>query len=902
MPGFSSLDYADAELFDSVLARPSAAVPLDLPLTLKSKAEGATPVVSATERALLREEEAAKQEYFRQQKAKQDAIEEEIFKWEQLRRDEIRRRVAPAEPPQEPRVTSRDYESQYRPKSADNPTVNKPPSPASPPVDVATQSGARPTALIDPTVPPSSAVPRSAVSGPAPEATARPSGLPQAIGRVPVPVIGGAIDFGFRLVAGQPIVQAASGAAASTLGSIGGAAVGAVVAGPVGAFVGGIIGGFVAGAISDANFRSLPKTAIPASEPYEGLPPFIGGQTIGIQYNAIFSNDTAEYINAFTEKDARSSARTVSGQVVSIIKLADYTYDAGGGQIYGWASYDIISFDGTNYTKRLNGVYSENRPVNAQNPTPTLVKFVPVLPGQDTGGNPPALPIKPDTRTPRSIAHPGNQEFAVPRATPEARNNPAPNNYVPGGLTAGGTPRGDAPDWIPHAGLAPRQNPNPTTTPSNLGGNLPEITPTPINTPSPKENSPLVNKTPQNSPPENTPALGGGFNENSDPHHYKTNGSSYSPTGSSTGLDEKPLPSGLPQSKKTEVPEDGLKLLPVIPPLAIPTTTPQTPTDPLSTPNQPPTVPPGGNTNNPCEGNACASSIRNAVQGNSSKLDGLNAALNGLDLAGLGEVLKRLDKIDDKLGAQIPNGGLSGFLQQFFDKFNKVASWLHLDRMLNVLTWINTTHNAYMLSSSLADTLFSVIDNIGNIFFKNADGNDIDTRSLIGTTIENFAKNLFGVETWTGIKTTWKKWNRIYQAGANIINSVRSIVDSVRNVSEFVAENIGRIGNALKKFGVVGERAYRWMPEQVNSQSVWVQRLQNLEDAASGLEMITSEVLSVTENINQIKQQTDEFKKSISDSPTKEQSENTAVKTQADASKAVSAAVALAESDKEADD
>ncbi|NJN13605.1 MAG: hypothetical protein HC815_39210 [Richelia sp. RM1_1_1] len=53
------------------------------------------------------------------------------------------------------------------------------------------------------------------------------------------------------------------------------------------------------------------------------------------------------------------------------------------------------------------------------------------------------------------------------------------------------------------------------------------------------------------------------------------------------------------------------------------------------------------------------------------------------------------------------------------------------------------------------------------------------------------------------------------------------------------------------------------MPERVNAQSVWVQRLQNLEEAASGIEMITGEILQITENVNEIKKQTDEFNKEI---------------------------------------
>ncbi len=62
------------------------------------------------------------------------------------------------------------------------------------------------------------------------------------------------------------------------------------------------------------------------------------------------------------------------------------------------------------------------------------------------------------------------------------------------------------------------------------------------------------------------------------------------------------------------------------------------------------------------------------------------------------------------------------------------------------------------------------------------------------------------------LSVAWKKANRIYQSAANIVNSVNSMIDSVRNVNEFIAENTGRIGNALKKFQVVSPNAFKWIP------------------------------------------------------------------------------------------
>ncbi len=96
------------------------------------------------------------------------------------------------------------------------------------------------------------------------------------------------------------------------------------------------------------------------------------------------------------------------------------------------------------------------------------------------------------------------------------------------------------------------------------------------------------------------------------------------------------------------------------------------------------------------------------------------------------------------------------------------------------------------------------------------------------------------------------------------------------------------------------------MPEQVNSKSLWLQRLESLGEKASALETVTSEIKSVTENIGEIKKQSEDFIKTVSDSPKKSQTENTAVKEDEKKQKYVSIFPAITnkitEADKEADE
>ena len=221
---------------------------------------------------------------------------------------------------------------------------------------------------------------------------------------------------------------------------------------------------------------------------------------------------------------------------------------------------------------------------------------------------------------------------------------------------------------------------------------------------------------------------------------------------------------------------------------------------------------------------------------------------------------------------------MSGAVKNIFE--NKLV-----DRALQVATLATTTHNALMLSNNLAQTLFSATDNILKVVgikIKDEKGSEIGIQQVVNSLFLNFANSLFGAENVKSMNANFKKANRIYQAGANIVNSVRSIVDSTRNVSEFIAENTGKIGNALMKYGAIAANAFPKLPEQVNAQSIWVQRLNNLEEAASGIEMVTGEVLQITENVKEIKKQTDDFNKGVEELSPKERKDNKPVKERED--------------------
>lgn len=303
----------------------------------------------------------------------------------------------------------------------------------------------------------------------------------------------------------------------------------------------------------------------------------------------------------------------------------------------------------------------------------------------------------------------------------------------------------------------------------------------------------------------------------------------------------------------------------------------------------------------------CSSNAINKATGSlfDRLMQGLGAGADLNSLALLKPIKESVELVNTKLGPQLPNGGISGLLSSFFSSFNNLASWMHLDRILNILTFTNSLHNAYMLSNGLEQTLFSMVSNVlATVGIKDKDGSALDINGIVGRTVDNLFKSVLGTQTVNGIKQDWAKLNRIYQAGANVIGSFQSIANSFQSGIDAIGSQTGKIGNALKRFGVVGERAFGWMSENFNTRTSWLDRLENsinsVQQVTSNIDTVASEVLSVQDTVKQLREQQKEFETALKTVEPKPTTDNKPVqdKNAADKKQAQSSAIAIADLEK----
>ncbi len=251
-----------------------------------------------------------------------------------------------------------------------------------------------------------------------------------------------------------------------------------------------------------------------------------------------------------------------------------------------------------------------------------------------------------------------------------------------------------------------------------------------------------------------------------------------------------------------------------------------------------------------------------------NRLNGIGTAVGLLNNQVLGTVTSTLNVINTKLGSQIV-GGLSAWSKGIAEVVNK-------SQILNVLTYISVLHNAYMLSNALSQTLFSAVGNsLAALGLKDTSqdpaGTPFNVGKIVGDWTETFFKSVFGVATVNGIKADWKKYSRIYQAAAQVVYSVQSIGHSILGALEVVGSHVSKIGNALQKFRVVSDKAYSWMNPTPSFQNRFMTGLQQTQEVVSQIDQVSSEVLSVQENITQMGKLKEELDKSLKQEPDSKQ-------------------------------
>jgi hypothetical protein len=233
-----------------------------------------------------------------------------------------------------------------------------------------------------------------------------------------------------------------------------------------------------------------------------------------------------------------------------------------------------------------------------------------------------------------------------------------------------------------------------------------------------------------------------------------------------------------------------------------------------------------------------------------------------------------LGVINSKLGPQV-NGGLSGFL-------GRMTKNAMVDRTLNTISTVAAVHNAAMLSRDLGATLMETTSQVlAAVGIKDSEGNAYDFNQIIGGTVQNWIKGVIGADNFNNVSQTWIKANRILTAGSNLLDSVRSMQNTIIEGQEIVGGWVAKIGNGMSEDGILGDDTLPWFPENPDFKNPFFraqQTISNLTEAADSVNQLASAVIETQELTTQINKNYADFKKEIADAGTVKKNAETAKK------------------------
>lgn len=261
------------------------------------------------------------------------------------------------------------------------------------------------------------------------------------------------------------------------------------------------------------------------------------------------------------------------------------------------------------------------------------------------------------------------------------------------------------------------------------------------------------------------------------------------------------------------------------------------------------------------------------------KIDSLNAGLNATIIA-QNTALKGIVQSTNNTVLNATHGLQA--VQNFASTAWKATK---ADKILGAVNTALLVHNGMMLSNNLASTLSEALNvSLQALGIRDETDSPIDIGRSVGDKIQSMLTSVLGTENYAALTVRIAKANRIYQAGANILQTTQELFDSARTIAELAAENTGQIGNALLEAGVVYEDAYREMLDEVNEKTTAMHKLDKLragiETAEKGLSFvneISSEAIDIQENMEQLRENREAWDKEVEDILVKKEEEKAEV-------------------------
>ena len=248
-----------------------------------------------------------------------------------------------------------------------------------------------------------------------------------------------------------------------------------------------------------------------------------------------------------------------------------------------------------------------------------------------------------------------------------------------------------------------------------------------------------------------------------------------------------------------------------------------------------------------------------------------NTALSGLILAvtkNTNGIVRTMKPVLDKVNAT--SSLISNNLNKLSELSQKAWKAAQLDKILAVLTFITTTHNAMMLSRNLASTMGEATNSVLRFLkVKNPlNGEDLDVNQILGNSFNSYINQVFGSANVAATKKTFKAANRILTAANGAIMAIRQTKDAAVEVGEVLGDWIAKIVNGMITQGMFEDGIFPWMKEKPGFRdhySGYRNKVENIEEAVGSVSQLAESGVEFQEATNETLKSFTELTKALDD-------------------------------------
>jgi hypothetical protein len=172
--------------------------------------------------------------------------------------------------------------------------------------------------------------------------------------------------------------------------------------------------------------------------------------------------------------------------------------------------------------------------------------------------------------------------------------------------------------------------------------------------------------------------------------------------------------------------------------------------------------------------------------------------------------------------------------------------------IIGVVSFVVNIASLSSTVTNIAQTFLAIFDGIGSLL-----GLGDGISKPIGETFDGILNNIFGKDKVEYVKYNLARINAVFTAGANILGNVRSTSAALASGIEQDAQNTSKIGNALRRCGVVDERLAA-MDEAVQVRAdksqikILNEKLAKVSNVSSGLSGIAGDLKTAKDELTQI--------------------------------------------------